>query len=265
MSRRSRSRFPLHLLPDGFDRHLNLYSAGALAAGVSLLALAQPADGSVVVTNTNVAINPGAPVSIDLNNDGIPDFGFFVAIGGYDHSFYATLAMSPLTGGKVVGGGRGSLGPYASALASGANIGGTAHFSSSAVRGQITIARSNGSESGPTSHYQLYGKWGVGTSKYLGVRFLIKGATHYGWIRLTIMRSIIFDGAFRVSGTITEFAYETVANKKIGAGATTASDDTATSGPVHSNGSSNGASLGMLALGSDGLALWRRPRPEPES
>ena len=57
------------------------------------------------------------------------------------------------------------------------------------------------------------------------------------------------------SAAITAYAYETVANKKISAGAaaTAASENQAQSrmNPV-------GASLGMLARGADGLALWRR-------
>jgi hypothetical protein len=256
MSRTLRARFLQDILPEGRDRYLNLYS---IAAGVSILALAQPAEASVVVTNTNIAINPGNSVTVDLNNDGAKDFAFAVAVGGYDHSFYATLAITPLTGGKVVGGARGALGPYVSALASGASIGGAAHFSSSAVRGQVTVEHSNGGESGPTSTYKAYGKWTPGTSSYIGVRFLINGTIHYGWIRLTVSRTIVFSGALRVSGTITEYAYETVANKKIGAGATT---DVASRSSAHGNQSkalaSLGPSLGMLAIGSEGLPLWRR-------
>jgi hypothetical protein len=248
------------VLPESIDHSLKLYSIAALAAGVSILALAPPAEGSVIVTNTNIPINPGASAAIDLNNDGINDFGLAVAVGGYDHSFYTTFAITPLTGGKVVGGARGSLGPYASALVSGANIGASEHFSSSVGRGQVTIERSNGAQSGPTVlTYKLYGKWGaLGSSQYLGVKFLIKGVTHYGWVRLTVSRSEVFSGATRISGTITEYAYETVANKKIGAGATTDTDESAATQIQEGGPTPSGPSLGMLALGANGLTLWRQ-------
>lgn len=258
MSRSLQVRSPLQLLSVGVDRRLDVYASAAVAAGVSLLALASPAECSIVVTNTNIAINPGSPVAFDLNGDGKNDFSCAVAIGGYDHSFYATLAITPLTGGKVIGGARGALGPYGSALASGANIGGSGHFSSSGVRQQVVIERSNGGQSGPTSNYKAYGQWAPGTDKFLGVRFLINGATHYGWIRLSISRTIVFDGAVRLSGTITEYAYETTANKTITAGATVAAAFQSDHQPQQKLASSKGPSLGMLALGSDGLSMWRR-------
>jgi hypothetical protein len=230
---------------DSFNHRMHLYSAAALTAGVGMLALAQPAEGSVVITSANITISPGAPVTIDLNKDGIQDFQFSASRGGYDHSFYQTVVVRPLTGGRVVGGNRGSLGPYASALAIGANIGPSAHFSSSPGRQQLLIERSNGFVSGSTQ-YTLYGKWGNVTNKYLGVKFLIKGAVHFGWVRITMTRT---------TGTITEYAYETVANKKI---TTTAAAVGTNEAKVESPASKRGASIGMLAMGVDGLSLWRR-------
>ena len=52
-----------------------------------------------------------------------------------------------------------------------------------------------------------------------------------------------------ISGTITAYAYETVANKPITIGSTTEMADE----PQAPN-----PSLGMLAMGTDGLTLWRR-------
>jgi hypothetical protein len=234
------------------NHHLRSYSLAAAAAGVSLLALAQPAEGSVVVKHKTIPIGNGT--TIDLNGDGINDFEFAVGAGGYIPLVYATLAIAPLTGGKVVGGKRALLGPYASALASGANIGSTAHFSSSIGRGQICIERSISSQT--AFSHKLYGQWGnLASSRFLGVRFLIKGAIHYGWIRLTVTGTL---------GTITEYAYETVANKKIGAGSTTDSATESASWPAKKDTAMpSGPSLGMLARGADGLALWRRQELEP--
>ena len=61
------------------------------------------------------------------------------------HRNAGLVPKSSLGGGKVMGGNRGMLGPYASALAKGANIGPSAHFSSSAARQQI-ILEDNGLE-----------------------------------------------------------------------------------------------------------------------
>lgn len=235
-----------------FNRRLGFYSLAAASAGVSVLALAQPAEGEIIVTQANIAIGPGSIAYVDLNNDGLNDFEFAAAVGGYNHSFYATLAMTPITGGRPVGGARGPYGPYGSALVSGANIGATAHFSSSVARGQVTLERSNGSQSGPTSSkYRLYGQWGIGTTNYLGVKFLIKGQTHYGWIKLTM-------GETRLSGTITEYAYETIANKAIPAGATANTEQPTPSQTGITGSDSRGPSLGMLAAGAEALSIWRQ-------
>ena len=91
---------------ESVDRRMTLYAIAAAAAGVSVLALASPASGEVVITKTNLIVGFGGNtrVLIDLNHDGINDFQFLWNIAGYDHSFYGTLAISPLTGGKAMGG-----------------------------------------------------------------------------------------------------------------------------------------------------------------
>jgi len=235
------------------ETHLNVYSASAVMAGVSLLALSQPAEGEIVVTHVNVAI---CGATVDLNNDGKPDFSFPCYQSFYEHTFYVKMMVAPLTGGKAVGGARKSVGPYASALASGAKIGPSAHFSSSVGFEQLQVERSSGGQSISTSsNYRLVGQWGNKGPKYLGVKFLINGQTHYGWIRMSVTRPN--HHASSLNGTITEFAYETTANKAITAGATKAdSPSSDESGKVHQK--FNGAPLGMLALGAEGTPVWRR-------
>jgi hypothetical protein len=103
----------------------------------------------------------------------------------------------------------------------------------------------------------LFGDWGSNQpNRYLGVKFLINGATHYGWVRLTVTTG----PEQRFSATITSYAYETIAKKRITAGESSDGvDDTqAQENPVQVK--TPCASLGMLALGSDGLALWRREK-----
>ena len=149
---RSVSDLSSNNLPEIIDQRLSLYSTAALAAGVGMLALAQSMEGKVVVTPANISLSRFQSVSIDFNKDGINDFIFAVSAGGYDHSFYGTLVAKPLTGGKVLAGTRGAIGPYASALVQGANIGPSAHFSSSVARQRIMIERTAGFASGSTGH-----------------------------------------------------------------------------------------------------------------
>ena len=249
MPTRSRGHAPVIFSSNRIQHSLSLYSAAAVTAGVSLLALAAPAEGSVVVTKTNIQIDTFNPAFIDFNKDGVNDVELIANIANYDHSFYWSFAAIPLNGGKVMGGNRGPLGPYASALAKGGNIGPSAHFSSSQARGQIIMERLLGSESA-SIHVTYYGKWVVNTPHYLGVKFIINGQTHYGWVLATVSTNE------ELSGTVTEFAYETEANKKITAGATsdTAPGDSSAAQAM----SPIGPSLGMLARGADALPAWRR-------
>jgi hypothetical protein len=239
------------------DHRAKVYSVAAAAAGVTMLALAPPAAAKVVVHGTNLPINPVADsnviVSLDINHDGIADFKFSLSSFAY-HSFNAILEVTPLAGGAVVASpGSGSRQSYASALVRGAKVGPSAHFSS---KGRATIERSHGvnfsSRSSRTRH--TYGKWSGDSTHYLGVKFLIDGATHYGWIRMTVNST-----AQPINATITAYAYETVANKRILAGIpASGTGDTQAQPKAERLGH---PSLGMLALGADGLALWRRDEP----
>ena len=65
-----------------------------------------------------------------------------------------------------------------------------------------------------------YGNWPFtyggtdGTEvRFLGVKFQIKGQTHYGWIRLAVGV-----GRKAVPGAVLGYAYETIANKRLSAG-----------------------------------------------
>ena len=99
------------------------------------------------------------------------------------------------------------------------------------------------------------GYWvGNPNDRYLGVRFLIDGAFHYGWIRLPITTTTQLHGPV-MSAEITQYSYETVANQSINA-------DKRRNRELRfrprSIGDQRGPALGMLALGAEGLPLWRR-------
>lgn len=242
--------------------HMKWYSLAAAAAGVTALALSQPADAEVVITNKNIPIpacnltvSP-CSISLDLNGDGVNDFKFSLlsklsAYGYFEGTdFFRVTAHN---GGGVMGTAGGSRGPYASALLPGAKIGASHHF----LGGKDTIEDSFFLyHTYYTAEKQLYGKWGGNhPNRFLGVKFTIDGKTHYGWIRITVKSSLTHPFTL-MSATITEYGYETIADKSLGAGL--ASTDSANLQAPTMTEPSLRASLGMLALGAEGLSLWRR-------
>jgi hypothetical protein len=240
--------------PNKIDHRMKLYSAAAIAAGVGALALAQTAEGEVVITRKNIPIPisqygfPTNPVLISLNNNGINDFSFSLYSFAY-HSANMDLTIRPLEGGAVMDketAARGGSTFFAQALSRGAKIGPSAHFSSKGYGEAVEDERRIFNYSNSTSVFFTYGNWGKNPSnKYLGVKFLIDGETHYGWVRLTVST-----GPGGLAGTITAYAYETEANKRILAGLPEGEK------PVILN-ENKGASLGALAAGADGLSHWR--------
>lgn len=245
-------------------RQLSLYSLAAATASVSMLALAQPAQSEVVVTKKTIAIPVDEGVRISLANNGNDDFTFSLIYGlkfysrssRTSSSFYRSLRIGDGVDGRGVVGVveklfkfSGKDHPFASALVRGAKVGDSANFATSGGAGGDCIEASGSAVVGT-----LAGKWGrkQKNQRYLGVRFLIDGETHYGWVRLTVITPQ--DGP--MSATITGYAYETVANKPIFAG--TEGRPTAEAHVPKNIQNQAGPSLGMLAFGSEGLALWRR-------
>jgi hypothetical protein len=63
-------------LSKSIHQQLSMYALAASAAGVGALCFAKPAEARIVYTPAHVAIKPnGGLFRIDLNHDGIPDFG----------------------------------------------------------------------------------------------------------------------------------------------------------------------------------------------
>ena len=240
------------------DRHrqMSLYSLAATAAGVGMSALAMPAKAEVIVTKLNPPIPISFQVSLDLNHDGIPDFDFARSSYIDFSNFSNNVRVSALGGGAVVGY-SGLFFPYAAALIRGAKIGPLAQFRTSTFG--VMIERSEGRLSGPTVSQRLYGKWGHDPlNRYLGVRFLIHGAPHYGWVRLTISTHDVAS----MSGSVSGYAYETIPNKPIFAGS--AKNVSEASNAKEKVRGASGPSLGMLALGAHGMPQWRRKEMLPD-
>ena len=216
---------------------LEMYALAASAAGVGVLALAQPAEGKIVYTPTNKQIGPHQEVQLDLNHDDIVDFTLSNVVScGTDICFYDFLQI-PASGNSAVGYVLDGQLLLASALKSGARIGSGAAFKPGTA-GLVEIVFSFGGQS-----TNDFGRWRNVKKRYLGLQFQILGQAHYGWARLNVEVK-----KTTITGTLTGYAYETVPNKPIIAGKTKGKD-VMYAAP---------ASLGALAAGASGLRAWRK-------
>ena len=244
---------PATRINSNLDKNLLAYMAAATAVGVGLLAAAQPAEAKVVYTPANVTLDRNSSYSLDLNNDGIPDFEiteFYsepvvrLPLGYHSNALDITPRKQPNRVVAMTSNGR----PYAAALPARNQVGPASPFQ--AGYSSQLLAHSGGSA------YSTFfdGPWFKQPKAYLGVKFVIDGETHYGWVRVTV-------GSYIESYTIVGYAYETVPNTPISTGQT--------AGPVHvsalsqppaNNRQTMEVGLGVLARGADTLAIWRRNR-----
>jgi hypothetical protein len=237
--RRASSRFPsqpraLAPISRTLDRKLVAYIAAAGATGASLLASSSSAQAKVVYTPANARLYDNT-FPVDLNNDGTADLNLIASF--QVESFYRTeLHVRPATGNALVGGAG-----DAAALTWGTRIGFKAPFSPSTLF-MASRARCH-------SSYCYAGPWAYEQGRYLGVKFLIDGQIHYGWVRLSVER---------LPATLTGYAYETIPNKPILAGQTSGPMSVSATDARLSFPSKPSPTLGLLARGADGLAIWRR-------
>lgn len=252
-------------LSESLHQRLNAYAMAAGAAGVGLLALAQPAEAQIVYTPAHVILKPGGNYLLDLTNDGKPELQFVDFAG----PSFANLSVQAWGSGgsqnKVVITHGGPLGTnYAAALDRGAKIGPGPNFyecgSGSCSGLAPRLAFANLAEDG--------GAWVNVQNRYLGIEFPVSGETHYGWARLTVH----VDGV-KVQALLTGYAYESTPNTPIRAGQTSGGAGDAAAASQQASPETlprrralqkpisfglQSPSLGALALGAPGFALWRK-------
>jgi len=248
MNRSPRPGKTLVDLPQSTHQRLNMYALAAGAAGVSVLALAPPADAKIIYTPAHVSIlGPRGLYKLDLNHDGITDFSIANTTNfNTDQAFWDLLARSP-QGNEIVGTFvyRG-FPASAHAFLAGGKIGtGDPFFPE-----QVKLASFYYGGGGDSAH----GNWVNVTDRYLGLKFQIAGQTHYGWARFTVK---VTNNPINIYAELTGYAYETVPNTPIIAGKTSGAD--VEEMPEALNAPSPAlATLGMLAMGSPALSIWRR-------
>jgi|SRR5579863_9773070 len=234
MKRQSRN------LSSGLEHRLDLYALAASAAGVGVLALAQPSEAKIVYTHVHKSITPTHTIPLDLNHDGMTDFRFkdiHYTTSQFGFSHIGILSVVPAQHGNVVEGYSQFNRQYGSALKAGVSIGPKGPFKT----GPKLMARVFSDTGAHHDVSSCSGPWSKAVDRYLGVKFLIKGKAHFGWARLNVSCP-----GSDVVGTLTGYAYETVANKPIIAGKTNGPDVVAVQ-PI---------GLGHLALGSR-IPAWR--------
>jgi hypothetical protein len=235
-SRRSR---PMVQVPAGLEKSLSAYAGAAVAAGVSLLALAPSAEAKIVYTPANITIPiNGGPVFLNLNHDGIADFSFSQTLKSTADSIRLRV------GGKNPRNqvwGRGILGisnrfsVFASALRRGFKVQANKSYFQKAPGWVMFSAGYSFYGSG------AYGQWLNTQHRFLGLKFTVGGQIHYGWARFTVAGQ---------TSTLTGYAYETVPNQPIIAGQTKG-PDVVTLEP---------ATLGRLSQGAYAIPTWRIKR-----
>jgi len=210
-------------LASSLEQRISGYVLAASAAGVGMLASVRPADAKVVFTHANVPIHRSWPgvLLLDLNHDAITDFKFENWWNSDPDGNVGAFSIFPAQAGNGVWGystGAG-LAFWASALDAGVKIGPKGHFLSAK-----SIWMDN----------SLGGPWNDVRNRYLGLKFSIKGRSHFGWARLNVHFN---PNSYKITATLTGYAYETIPGKPIIAGKT-----------------HGGASLGALAAGSTALS-----------
>ncbi len=240
-------------LSDSTHQRLNMYALAASAAGVGILAVSPPAEAKIVYTPAHRVIGVGQTIPLDLNHDGKTDFSFqdiWNTFEGSGQGFLNALPAQPSNG--VEGFGTSLFHrPYAFALKAGNPVGPNAPF----VFGkQIYMLYANATQG-------CHGSWNDAKSRYLGLKFIVKGKIHYGWARLNVSCNT---SNGEIKGLLTGYAYETIANKSILTGKTNGPEDGSEieepSPAVRPSPTHEPVSLGLLALGAPAFSTWRRER-----
>lgn len=208
-------------------------SVSVVAVSLCALALPQTMLGEVVCTPANESVQGRGHLQFDLNKDGINDVGVSAystfRLGSSGNFFRESFlnAYGLVTGNEIAANKR----DYAFAGRSGQKLGPSDHFAKGAIMASA-ISSLNG--------HNANGYWlNVKSPRFLGVKFLISGETHFGWIRIT---SSTADQA-----TVSGYAYETVPNKPVIAGVCKAQESAPDAMMELAPGS-----LGRLAAGAAG-------------
>jgi hypothetical protein len=240
--RRTRNRINAKL-----EKALVAYIAAGAAA--ALVATSTPAEARIIYSNTDIRIGY-RPIEIDLDHDGVPDFVITPCLAYY-HS--TRLIVGPQVLGNAL-----QVVPDAVGAAAGfrgmTNGPGNSFRVNSGFCNSTNRVMPDGIGMATSLNYfsfhSVRGPWVNTTNRYLGLKFVISGQTHYGWARVSVNSGL--------TGKLTGYAYETVPNTQIIEGATSDFAALDAPDPLDQPVAPSFPSLGMLARGFDAFPLWRR-------
>jgi hypothetical protein len=263
-------------LSASIHQQLSMYALAAGAAGVGTLALAQPSEAKIVYTPANRRLHYGL-TRLDLDKlKPDADFEFCLSLyivnssTGTRHPYSCPSALAHARKSRRPPSGMASalsIYPHGGTKNTHNRIWGTSNGAFALPRGVrvgpgVTFNPGGkdmatwGSTNGFSS---FFGPWANVQDRYLGLEFLIKGRTHYGWARLTVVYVPYHPP---IKATLTGYAYETIPGKSIITGRTKGPDDRSSAEqprPVaHAACPPEPATLGALAMGAPGLSIWRR-------
>ena len=235
-------------LAPAYQQQLTAYALAAAAAGVSILALTARSEAEIVYKQTHRVIGDGASFNLDLTGDGTVD----LTIENKHHHHCTSdgfCSSTQFLNVKMAGANEVVYNVYgAVAMKPGMQIG-PKNVWRGATQNMAVMLGSFGTSG-------VGGSWVNVNNRYVGVKFEIKGQTHFGWVRLNVKVQV----PQIITATLTGYAYETIANEPITAGQTKGRDNKNVKEPTASLAapSREPLTLGVLALGARGLSIWRR-------
>ena len=249
-------------LREPLSQALNAYAVAAVAAGVTVVACSMPAEAAPICKSLNGQITRTSSFAFSPTGQFVPPFNvaqttfkYFLGTTGVSTWIWLNRGFfSPNTvGAKVLLG----IHDLPAGLAYGDQIGPGGQFSKGRSYGLLfTYGKGNFSVGGGTK-LKHRGHMSFEHDNFVGFQFSQSGSVHYGWLRLSLAVLDSKSGGNFPKVTsihLTSYGYESASNTAIAAGSCSAeassSDDV--SGP------SAGPSLGMLALGSEGISAWRK-------
>jgi hypothetical protein len=246
-------------LSESVQRRLNSYALAASAAGVTALALSPTANAKIIYTSTHDKVILFHPFALDLNHDGIADFYLNrTAPNPVSEIFSACQYLKTFVSGTIGCASTQGMNAIRTIDSKGRRWGAALNYGEKIQPGKqfVNYASLGRVSSDDAGTFFYNGPWfnkGKGVkNRYLGLKFKIEGHFHFGWARITIRTG----SGFNFTAILTGYAYETIPGKAIIAGATKGPDDEpTTSFNTHAP---QPATLGILALGAPGLAIWKR-------
>jgi len=227
-------------------RHLKGYQLAAGAAGVAMLACATPADAAPVCGTLTLSFSGTETFAFNPAHQRFAPFNLaqtYNELSSHTNSRIIRAFFTPNTpDAKPLL----NSNKFPAYVASGANIGPGGHFGTPKSYGQLFQYNYSNRIKGPFSSGQV---------GYVGFEFTESAQTHYGWVRIQMVR-----GGFRNYPmlTVSEYGYESSPNTAIAAGNCVAAP--AAPKPAAMKATAP-ASLGLLALGAQGLQAWREQHP----